>query len=188
MTGLVVRTDTPQGVHVGSRTGGTDREWTHKSYLTECHVRVSKQSCKQTNHLIWWGRWNTKKFSHSHTKQCTTISVRHHVELKSLPTVSLPRIGCVWYSGSVRYTPIIWSWKRSHETCRGWTVKKKQRTWLEVRGRSVGMGRVWVWRMYVKVLWYDVVCSRKTVHHLWRTTTFRSFRNVSTQGVVHYKK
>jgi hypothetical protein len=26
------------------------------------HVRVSKQSCKQENHLILWGRWSTKTF------------------------------------------------------------------------------------------------------------------------------
>ncbi len=31
-------------------------------HLTEYHVRVRKQSCKQANRLILWGRWITKIF------------------------------------------------------------------------------------------------------------------------------
>ena len=30
--------------------------------LDQWHVSVYKQSCKQTNHLILWGRWSTKIF------------------------------------------------------------------------------------------------------------------------------
>ena len=30
--------------------------------LAKYHVRVSKQSCKQGNRLILWGRWSTKIF------------------------------------------------------------------------------------------------------------------------------
>jgi hypothetical protein len=44
----------------GDKTRKSDEE--SKGLLDEYHVRVSKQSCKQANHLILWGRWSTKMF------------------------------------------------------------------------------------------------------------------------------
>ena len=79
--------------------------------------------------------------------------------------------GCVRYSAAVRYTIVIWSHKSRNKVCGGWSPQKtkgpeckweggktrdrpkNQRTWVDVRVKSLGMGRVSV----CMLLWYSQI-------------------------------
>jgi hypothetical protein len=84
--------------------------------------------------------------------------------------------GCVCYSSSVRYSTDIWSHKSRYKTCGGWTwLCKKPKDLIvserEERGRGQGVSTENVNESALSTT-YDMVCSRKTSHHLWRSTAF----------------